>query len=268
MVALVLATAIPVFIYGFIIGDDLPVLVPILTPIVVGSGVVIAMITFERQGKINQEERNRNHSKVFLGRVIAGFDEVENLLKDQNNDRVIWIHAARTLLRAQDLGAKINSPEYKTVFELEVDRTRAKLNQILSFDEGDGNKIPLPPQFFFGQKNWKEDWKNKTSLHKLAIETKGSGMKVWSPDISELPPQFKTGPIAEKSIVAIYTFLEYEEDFSDLLEPIELWNTNWMSTWVGNEQGARQYIAHREKYYADDGKLFEAGTGDEVKVDP
>ena len=154
------------------------------------------------------------------------------------------------------------------MFELEVDRTRAKLNQILSFDDYYGNKIPLPPQFFFGQKDWIQDWANKISLHKLAIKATDEGMKVYNPDISELPPQFKMGPIAEKSIVAIYTFLEYKEDFSDLLEPIKLWDTNWMSTWVGNEQGARQYLAHREKYYADDGKLFKFGTGDEVEVDP
>ena len=223
----------------------------LLPAISISAGILIAIVTFIR-------ERELNSSKIFLERTIVGFDDVINLLKDQNNDRIIWIHAARTLLQAQDLGAKINSPEYKKAYTLEVDRVRGKLYKILSFDDTEiGHRSTLPPHFFFGGDDWQDDYQNKVPLGELAIKA-SEEMKAYSIDINKLPPQHKPGPMSEKSIVAIFNFLKFPEDFSDLLQSTELWTTDWGSTLgVFGEQGARQYLAHKNRYYVVGKELYD-----------
>jgi len=138
----------------------------VLPAISISAGVLIAILTFAREHKKNEEERERNSSKVFLERAIVGFDEVVNLLSDKNNNRIIWIHAARTLLQAIELGRQIKNVEYKKAFQLHVEQTRAKLYQVLSF-EGLGKS--LPPNFFYGSPYWEENSLKQITLDDAAI---------------------------------------------------------------------------------------------------
>ncbi|MEN6472790.1 MAG: hypothetical protein ABFD81_02150, partial [Syntrophaceae bacterium] len=61
--------------------------------------------------------------------------------------------------------------------------------------------------------------------------------------------------LAPKSVVAIFDFLEYPNDYIDPLKSIQLWIENWESS-LGPSQGAKRYVAHAETTSAFDGELF------------
>jgi hypothetical protein len=234
-----------------------------LPPIIFGTGVLIAILSFQReQDKIrkeridqaleatrryekDEEERQRNTSKVFLERASIGFETVVDLLSNLNNDRVVWVHAARTLLESVDLGKEIKSPDYQKAFQLKVNLTRAKLHQTLTQEDSQGKKSPLPPHFFFGGKDWRQEWARKMKLEHLAIKH-SDPLEAYSLNIDELPPTPQLNPISEKSITAIYDFMEYPEDFQDLHREIEAWEGNWDVPTKIDCRGARRFVAFQQ----------------------
>ena len=81
----------------------------LLPAITISAGVLVAILTFARERKKQELERQRHMSEVFLDRVKDGFKTVIDLLSDQNNNRVTWVRAARTLLKSVELKTKRNS---------------------------------------------------------------------------------------------------------------------------------------------------------------
>ena len=72
--------------------------------LVLSTGSLLALMTFVRERKKMQVDRAWSRSEVVLREAKAGLDEVLGLLRNQNNDRVIWVRAARSLVEAQRLG--------------------------------------------------------------------------------------------------------------------------------------------------------------------
>jgi len=123
---------------------------PLLTAIVASSGVLVALLAFSRDREKLAREREENRSKILLEQAKAGLDEVIELLQDQNNNRVIWVRAARVLLEATALGRGIKAPEYSKAYRLYEDKTRSELYRTLStYNEVTQERAPLPPQFFY-----------------------------------------------------------------------------------------------------------------------
>lgn len=223
----------------------------VLPAISISAGVLIAILTFAREHKKNEEERERNSSKVFLERAIVGFDVVYDLLSDKNNNRIIWVHAARTLLQAIELGNQIKNNEYKKAFQLYAEQTRVKLYQALSFGHAGAS---LPPNFFYGSSNWEEESLEKISLNDAARKVSNKIEVIrGSIDFVSSMPEFL--PLSEKSVIAIYNFLEFPDDYSDPLESVKDWDSEWYTLKI--DQGARSYVAHRKMKFTSDGKLYD-----------
>ncbi|MEX0899798.1 MAG: hypothetical protein WD081_03810 [Gammaproteobacteria bacterium] len=221
-----------------------------LPTIAISAGVLVALLSFERERRKHESENERMRSRIFLERAASAFEAVCRLLGNRNNDRMTWVRAARTLLRAVQLGKKIRDPDYKLAYELEADRARNDLyNSLTSADELTGVRSPLPPQFFYGIPDW---WKYET-LDEAAVKA-SSSINVYSMSIDKLPPQPHLKQLSPRSIVAIYDFLEYPNDYEDLLDSVDTWGDKWQDS-HGVDQGARRYVAHADSTFAIDGKL-------------
>jgi hypothetical protein len=227
----------------------------------ISAGVLIAIVTFFR-------DRQRNISKVFLERAIVSFEDVVKILSGHNNNRVDWVHAARTLLNAQEIGAQIKFPEYKKAYQLEVNRTRADLHRVLETeDPKTGYPSPLPPAFFYGSENWKEQWKNNTKQGVLAIKV-SQEIGAYEAEIHKLPPPCDLSSLSDKSIVTIYDFLLYPKGFPDLVRKVKVWDYPWHSPFHIERQGAQRYIGFNKKYKAVGKKLYKRGGDTDVEIQP
>jgi hypothetical protein len=224
----------------------------LLPTIAISAGVLVAILTFARERKKQELERQRHMSEVFLERVKEGFNTVIDLLSDQNNNRVTWVRAARTLLKSVELKTQIASEEYKVAYELEEERARNELYTVLSLvDEKSGERIPLPPAFFYGI----DDWRTSNSLDEAAIRASSNAV-AYSITIDKVPPQAHLKPLSAKSVIAIFDFVEYPKIYNDPLKSVSDWDDNWESS-HGIDQGARRYVAHTKQKIAVDGKLHD-----------
>lgn len=224
----------------------------LLPGIAVSAGVLIAALTFIRERAKTETERQRHVSEVLLGQASEGFKTVIELLSDLNNSRVTWLRAARTLLRAQKLGRQITSEEYKVAYRLQEERARNDLYKILTLpDEKTKGRQPLPPQFFYGI----DDWRTCSTLDDAAILASDSAV-AYSVTINSVPPRPNLRPLASRSVVAIFEFIEYPKDYDDPLDEVVDWDENWDRS-LDVDQGARRYVAHTKLKMAVGGKLFD-----------
>ena len=125
-----------------------------LPVIAISSGVLIAILGFTRERSDRRQNAIRSQSQIFFERAALALESVVGLLKDQNNDRVTWLRAARTLRRVVKLRDQILDPDYLAAYDLEADKARADLYVALSQIDSDGNRTALDPRFFYGIPNW------------------------------------------------------------------------------------------------------------------
>lgn len=224
--------------------------VTLLPGVSVACAALIAALSYVRDIKHQAAERQRKSDEIYLNIAKDSFSEVVKLLKDLNNDRVIWIRAARLLLNSRDLKTKIKTSDVKDAFEVAEERLRSELYRTLSVVlQPDGEPEPLPPAFFYGI----QDRRTETSLDNAAIKG-GSQIVVGSLSIHKIfssPPLKALDP---KSVVAIFDFLELPQNFSDPLVNIEVWDEPWEKS-HGRDQGARRFVSHNRDHFAIDGKL-------------
>lgn len=225
-----------------------------LPAIAISSGVLIASITYLRDKASQITEGKRKNDEINLMLAKDGFDETYELLKNLNNNRVTWIRAARILYNSIDLKNEINLLQYIKAFEHAEERLRNQLYRLLQTtpdEPSSSENISLPPQFFFGVDNWRD---NDLSLDNLAINA-SSPIKAYSVNLDKVTPEPKSSGLEESSVVAIYNFIQYPENFSDPLSKIELWPDHFHDCRGGIEQGARRYIYHKQKHYVSDGAI-------------
>ncbi len=138
-----------------------------LPVIAISSGVLIASITYLRDKTYQATDRQRKSDEIYLNLARDSFDEVYELLKDKNNDRIVWIRASRLLLQTLALKIDIKTPDILKAFILAEDRLRTELYRSLSIKSSEhSNRQPLPPQFFYGT----QDWETKSSIDEAAIK--------------------------------------------------------------------------------------------------
>ena len=179
-----------------------------LSSLVLSSAALIAMLTFWREHNKTALENRRSTSKFFLRRASDGLNALYELLKDQNNDRVIWIHAARTLLESVNLAKEIELEEYRHAYRLHEGQVKYKLYLMLrAYDESTYSFQPLPPQFFFGTPRWKVG----EPLDDLAKEH-SQKFEVHDITLDKVPIEPPLGPLSEESVWAIFDFLDYPRD--------------------------------------------------------
>lgn len=208
----------------------------------ISAGVLIAILAFTRDRERIDREQTRHTSQVMLERASSAFYSAVSLLRDQNNERVLWIRAARYLRRGVDLGEEIVDPDYRRAYELEVEQTRHDLYDALTIlNEETGAREALPPQFFYGI----DDWKSDKTLDEAAIEASDE-VNVYSVTIDENPPEARLSPLAVRSVIAIYDFLRYPDNYDDPLDRVSDWPDNWDNA-HGIDAGARRYVAHAKR---------------------
>ena len=214
----------------------------LLPGIAVSIGVLIAALTFVRERGKAETEQRRHVAEILLAQASDGFKAVVALLSDQNNNRAVWVQAARTLLQARRLGALINSAEYKIAYNLQEERARNELYHVLTLsDENSSARKPLPPQFFYGI----DDWRNCDSLEDAAARTSPNPI-AYQVTIDTVRPQPVLRPLAERSVAAIFDFAAFPSDYDDPLDEAPEWDENWDLA-HGMDEGARRYVAHRIK---------------------
>ena len=237
-----------------------------LSSFLVSSAALVALLTYWREKKRTGTEFEERRSRFFFEQASTGLEEVYNLLKDQNNDRIIWVRAARELLHSINLSKQISSTEFKEAYYLAEEEIRHKLYLALSIYDGETKeRNALPPQFFYGLKDWQVE-RSLDDAAKLASQK----VVVQTPSIDKVFRRPTTRPLAEASVVAIYDFLEHPKEYKDPLYSVTVWEGGWdfgQDIGFGIDQGARRFVYHKLRHSAIDGELYKNKMPDEsIKV--
>jgi hypothetical protein len=212
---------------------------------------LIALLTYLREKAKLREELDEKRSKIFLDLAKEGLESVYDMLKDQNNNRITWIRASRDMLHAINLANEIRNSHYLEAYHQFEEKIRHKLYIALTtFNQESGKRKSLPPQFFYGVSNWKEE----KPLDEVAKETSDQ-IIVNSPSIDHNNEEPQPIPLSEKSVVAIFNFLKYPDDYDDPLVKVKIWDENWDFS-RGEFQGAARFVSHITSHRAFNGKLY------------
>lgn len=226
-----------------------------LPSLVASAAALVALSTFRRERAKWEHEREKHQSEFFFRQAAAGLDEALGLLRDQNNDRVIWVRAARSLLQAQELSKAIHLPEFQSAYRLHEQRVRNDLYLALTVRDAEtGQRNALPPQFFYGVR----DWGSRRPLDEVAKEV-SLPSEAYEVTLDNLPPQPHLQPLSRKTVVAIYDFLNYPDNYDDPLQRVAEWTDDWTES-HGEKMGAARYIAHSNKKMAIGGQLYDRET--------
>lgn len=237
--------------FGDFVGGVTNPLLAFLTFIGVLWTISITYDQFNNQKSRQEIEDSDKRSEFFFEQAKSGLEEVLDMLKDQNNDRVTWIKAARDLLRARTIGKSIIVKEYQEAYRLAEEKIRHKLYLALStYDPTTHSRMPLPPQFFYGVQNWNV----VRPLDEVAKDV-SQKTNVYGYSIDQVTPQSSILPLDSKSVVAIYDFLEYPPDYDDPLKTVERWADHWEDS-RGINEGAKRFVYHVSHNMAIGGKLF------------
>ena len=222
----------------------------LLPGISISSGGMIAILAFFRDRQNQKKDRVRKSDEIYLSIARQSFDEVFDLLKDRNNNRLIWVRASRLLLQALALKTKIETPDIIEAFQLAEEGLRTELYRTLRYTtKKHKNKQPLPPQFFYGI----EDWETEKSLDEAAIKG-GSKMVVSSVNIHENVPEASSGGLSIKTVITIYDFLKFPDDYNDPILNVQNWDDNWEDS-HGISQGAKRFVSHANNNFVINGKI-------------
>jgi hypothetical protein len=145
-------------------------------------------------------EKQTQRSNFFLEQSIAGFEHTVNILGDRNNNRRKWISAARILQQSLELAKRITVSEHKSILQVEMDRYRHQLWEILNpYDE------QITPAFFYGVSDPSSDIDEAAKQSSL-------------PRVGE--PQGRLSSVnslSDQSLFVIWSFMEFPEDYADPL---------------------------------------------------
>jgi|GEM_PF-3103748 len=200
----------------------------LLPGILIGCGVVIAILNFMRE---KQYKRDEIHLEIIKDSLNKFFEHLENL----NNNRIIWIHAARLIIQVDNLIEKIENPEIKESSKLLREEVRIKLRLKLSLPmNNEGNNTlgrkSLPLAFFYGLHNWTEkaEW-SYVECFKKAQRVSDDSSK--APTYSTMLDPF--------SVISIYNFLKLPENYFKVFDEVEKLGDDYK---IGIGSGAKNYI--------------------------
>lgn len=159
----------------------------------IASASVMKNISVTRENE--QRKHEKEDSKFHLDKCSEGLKTFFELLKDGNNTREIWLEASRTLLRVLNLSEKITEQHHKNFFELEKSKYRHQLYTV--FDKIFDRRPTNAHIFFTGKHNWED---TEYTLDDI------------------LDKMFHRGEIDSESVIAIFSFLDYPEDYPDPLD--------------------------------------------------
>lgn len=218
-------------------------------PVSITCGVMFAVLAYIRDRYYQDDQNTRQQDETYLSLARESFDEVFILLEDRNNNRETWVRAARLLLHGKMLHQKIVSDEIKEAYLLSEEHLRSKLYRTLNFEGNDfAEKQPLPPQFFYGINGWETE----QTLENAAIKSCPDVKAQWS-SIDKNYDFSGSSELSPASVIAIFDFLKFPENYDDPLKTVPTWDDRWEDA-SGIDMGARRYIHHRSTGYALEGE--------------
>ena len=78
------------------------------------------MLNIENTNENELKKTDAEKSKFYLEKSLSGLNIVYEKLKNQNNDRSIWIHSSRTLENIAKIEIYITLDEHKKVYDIEI----------------------------------------------------------------------------------------------------------------------------------------------------
>lgn len=197
--------------------------------------VVIALLGFIWQIRINVAQRRYDQSAYRLTSSLHAFEEAEKLLKDGNNDRVTWVAAARALERGIRIAADITEQVHFDVFEVERDRYRRIFGDFLGSDNPE-----IDGKFFYGAPN---TMRTIDEAAKYAT-ARANGR----PQIRNIP---------ERILRIFWDFAQFPDDYEDPISHNEGFSDEELakSTNAIIYPGLIEYLRHTKEYMSIGGQL-------------
>ena len=227
----------------------------LLPGLMIGLGVFMALLTYRRDSANQAVERQRKADEISFEASRDSLRQAVALLQGPTNDLTNWVHAARLLLRAQELARSIITPEINASVIAELAKTQYELHALLQCDKQDGVGTQcLPPSFFLGGADWEYVGEGKDELFKAFVETDAKPVGGWMElgVVNEVPTLQQ---IAPKAVTAIYDFIGADNWPHDPLPSVTAWIDEERDIMPGFDQGARQYVHLRGNYYVQDGQV-------------
>jgi len=215
-------------------------------------GVMFFRLHASKQRTLNLNRKQKlDQEMVFLEIIEKSYVQVGELINNENNSTIIWVRAARILLEAEALRAKIRTSAIAHAATLSAMQLRNKLYDQLAFDKIDvDTRHPLPAQYFYGI----EDWASEKSIDEAAKHS-STRIKAHKLALDSVSPSIAHTAINPKAVIAIYDFMNYPDNYVDLLEQVQTWEGDGFDG-LPHAQGARRYIAHQQQFRAFNGKLI------------
>ena len=101
-----------------------------LGPMLVGAGVLVALISLALTARRNASEDFLESSSQLLERAYTTLAQLDDQGRPKNS-RTNWLAAARFLRAAQNLGDQITEQSHKVVFREQLEYWRAKLYELI-----------------------------------------------------------------------------------------------------------------------------------------
>lgn len=137
---------------------------PVATLAFVASGVLLTLAGHLFTQARDVKEAKERRSAFYLDSCVKAYEEARTLLADDNNDRVTWIAAARSLGHAKALANGVTEDAHQRVLELH------RLKYRTFFDSCLRNK---PAAFFYGAKDSSMTAEEAAAAHSAREERNG-----------------------------------------------------------------------------------------------
>ncbi len=183
------------------------------------------------------KQKEYSDSEKLLEFLITQFDNVVELIHN-NNERMNWITASRIIASIDKISNDIIIEEHKKLFELQKLKYKTIVNNILSDEEKTGS-------FFYGSKDWNEDIDE--SAKKSTIPTDKKKKQGLLSDFNFL---------SEISLYELWEFTQFPKKYDDPLEDQQFSDKEIEFYLQSRFTGLYDYIKHRRKFTAINGKLL------------
>lgn len=199
------------------------------------SVIIITLMSQQRQIRNQSEKDSRDAEERRSLFNLRSFEEANfkamELLKDGNNDRAIWIRAARLLGHANALSEGVTVENHRRVMEYKSLEYRTFFRELLEGKSG---------SFFYGTPY------NNSPLDAAAIAST-------SPVRSGGRSVYGNTALSESSIFAVVTAAEWPENYIDPIDGGFTDENTDKKTFLYD--GLREFLYHRKEWISYGGQL-------------
>lgn len=228
---------------------------PALSDLFVTIGVIVAVVVYLTNVVWRKNDKEEHSSEFHLNRALEGLQIFYDLLKDRNNERVTWIQAARVLLDNNRVSERITTDTHRVIYEQKKDHIRHKLYEVLHpKNPSSGEFEPLPPSFFYGG----DQWERGVGIDDAARASTELGEARRSERYG-LPHTSKLSFLSGKSVVTIYEFLRYPENYEDRLDDVRLWDLSPDRCFDHLIESPWKYLKHYREHVVASGMCYPKG---------